>query len=390
MKAILVLSDGTIYEGTSIGVAGTTVGEVVFNTSMTGYQEILTDPSYAGQIVALTYPLIGNYGVNADDLESAEPRIAGFIVKELCDSPSNFRSAAALQDFLEHHGIVGVQGIDVRALTKRIRVHGVMMGAISTEHTPVELHRIIQNSPRYDQIDFVRRVSCRQAYQWDKDENYRQGQWRMEFFAQNRVVVLDYGVKFNILRSLRSRGCEVIVVPCSATLEEVLRWNPSGLLLSNGPGDPALLDYAIRNIRAFVAYAQEHYLPIMGICLGHQLLGIALGGKTYKLKFGHRGANHPVKDLATGRVHITSQNHGYAVDDAALPPEVEVSHINLNDQTVEGLRHTSLPIFSVQYHPEASPGPQDNRYLFDHFVDLMRNGKSTQIRWDEHSHAQAK
>ncbi len=372
MRAVLVLSDGTTYEGTSIGKSGTTVGEVVFNTSMTGYQEILTDPSYGGQIVALTYPLIGNYGVNPEDVESARTRVSGFIVKELCESPSNFRAAASGQDYLERYNIIGIQGVDVRSLTKKIRVHGVMMGAISTEQTTSELVTTIANAPGYEEVNYVAEVSTDEAYQWDRDESFVGGQWSMEFFSRHRVVVVDYGVKFNILRSLRQRGCEVIVVPCTATLEEVLRWEPSGILLSNGPGDPDLLQDLIQNIRTFVEHSRQHPIPIMGICLGHQLLGVALGGKTYKMKFGHRGANHPVKDLKSGRVYITSQNHGYAVSDAGLSSEVEVTHLNLNDQTVEGIRHKDLPIFSVQYHPEASPGPMDSRYLFDQFVRLLK------------------
>ncbi|MBI3922676.1 MAG: glutamine-hydrolyzing carbamoyl-phosphate synthase small subunit, partial [Armatimonadetes bacterium] len=350
-------------------------GEVVFNTSMTGYQEILTDPSYRGQIVALTYPLIGNYGVNPDDVESGRTQVSGFVVKEMCESPSNFRVTGSGQDFLDRHGIVGIQGVDVRALTKRIRVHGVMMGAVSTEHTPAELLQLIREAPGYENIDYVKEVSTREAYQWDRDSSYTAGQWSMEFFASHRVVVVDYGVKFNILRSLRQRGCEVIVVPCSATLEDLLRWKPSGVLLSNGPGDPALLHEAVCNIRSYVDYSHDHRLPIMGICLGHQLLGAALGGRTFKLKFGHRGSNHPVKDVRTGRVYITSQNHGYAVAEDGLPSEVEVSHLNLNDRTVEGLRHRHLPIFSVQYHPEASPGPRDSRYLFDGFVKLIEESQ---------------
>ncbi|MBV9867837.1 MAG: glutamine-hydrolyzing carbamoyl-phosphate synthase small subunit [Abitibacteriaceae bacterium] len=388
MKALLILSDGTFFEGTNIGVAGTTTGEVVFNTSMTGYQEILTDPSYAGQIVALTYPLIGNYGINDDDNESINPQVAGFIVKEMCENPSNYRSDAAGDDYLKQYNIVGIQGIDVRALVKNLRDHGVMLGMVTTEHTVEEGLAILHNLPDYDSGAYARQVTTPRPYQWQQGEALKvqenkadnaplhhtatapPDQWEMPLEAGGRVVVLDYGTKFNILRSLRDRGLEVIVLPCTATPEEILQWQPDGILLSNGPGDPKALDEEVKNIQSL--QQQNPNLPMFGICLGHQILGRAMGGETFKLKFGHRGANHPVKDLTTGKVHITTQNHGYAVQADSLPDDVEVTHLNLNDNTVEGLRHREKPVFSVQYHPEASPGPKDNAYLFDRFADLVK------------------
>jgi carbamoyl-phosphate synthase small subunit len=385
MKALLILSDGTTFEGKLIGVAGTTTGEVVFNTSMTGYQEILTDPSYAGQLVSLTYPLIGNYGVNFDDIESTGPQVAGFIVKEMCDHPSNYRSEAGGNDYLKRFNLTGIEGIDVRALTKILRDSGVMMGMITTDHTREQGLEIIRNLPAYDSGTFARDVSTTRAYQWQQGEagkssveadravNIPGTQWEMPLDAAARVVVLDYGTKFNILRSLRERGMEVVVLPCNSTKEEIMQWQPDGIMLSNGPGDPEVLNEEVQTIREVLEDKPE--MPVFGICLGHQLLGRALGGETYKLKFGHRGANHPVKDLTTGKVHITSQNHGYALASESLPENVEVTHINLNDNTVEGLRHRDKPLFSVQYHPEASPGPKDNAHLFDKFTDLVKENK---------------
>lgn len=392
MKALLILSDGTTYEGTHIGVSGTTTGEVVFNTSMTGYQEILTDPSYAGQLVALTYPLIGNYGVNDEDGESLRPQISGFIVKEMCGTPSNYRSDAGGDEYLKRHRITGIQGIDVRSLTKKLRDGGVLLGMISTEHTPEAGLQILNDLPDYDAGTYAREVSTKRAYQWQnrRDETLEGSdmsthgsslvsrplseQWEMPLEAEARVVVLDYGTKFNILRSLRERGLEVVVLPCTATKAEILEWNPDGLMLSNGPGDPRALEDEVSTIRELQADRPD--LPMFGICLGHQLMGRALGGETYKLKFGHRGANHPVKDLTTGKVHITTQNHGYAIEADSLPDTVEVTHMNLNDNTVEGLRHRDKPLFSVQYHPEASPGPKDNAHLFDRFADMVKENKS--------------
>jgi carbamoyl-phosphate synthase small subunit len=375
MKALLILSDGTTFEGTSIGATGSTTGEVVFNTSMTGYQEILTDPSYAGQLVALTYPLIGNYGVNEEDAESVCPQVAGFIVKEMSSHPSNYRSEMGGGDYLKKHNIVGIEGVDVRALTKKLRDSGVMMGMITTKHSREDGLRVLEELPDYDSGTYAREVSTQRAYQWHLEGvNGPQPQWEMSLDAQARVVVLDYGTKFNILRSLRERGLEVVVLPCTAGKEEILKWNPDGVMLSNGPGDPRSLEDEVQTIRDIQAEKPE--LPMFGICLGHQLLGRALGGETYKLKFGHRGANHPVKDLTTGKVHITTQNHGYAIEAGTLPEEVEVTHLNLNDNTVEGLRHTQKPLFSVQYHPEASPGPKDNAYLFDRFAEMVKKTKS--------------
>lgn len=382
MNALLILADGTVYEGTCIGVAGTTTGEVVFNTSMTGYQEILTDPSYAGQLVALTYPLIGNYGINHDDSESIHPQIAGFIVKEMCGSPSNYRSDACGDEYLKRHHITGIEGIDVRALVKNIREHGVMLGMITTEHSAEAGLEILRNLPPYDSGVYAREVSTRRPYQWQRGEkeefqpgtNQPQQQWEMPLHAAARVVVLDYGTKFNILRSLRERGLEVVVLPCDASADKIMEWQPDGILLSNGPGDPKALEEEVQTIKELQEKDPE--LPMFGICLGHQLMGRALGGETFKLKFGHRGANHPVKDLTTGKVHITSQNHGYAVDAKTLPDDVEVTHLNLNDNTVEGLRHKGKPLFSVQYHPEASPGPKDNAYLFDRFAALVKEKKN--------------
>lgn len=393
MKALLILIDGTVFEGSSIGTSGTTTGEVVFNTSMTGYQEIMTDPSYAGQLVALTYPLIGNYGINDDDSESIGPRVAGLIVKEMCGSPSNYRSDACGDEYLKRNKICGIQGIDVRALVRKLRDHGVMMGMITTVHTAEEGLELLRALPDYDSGTYAREVSVTRPYQWQRGEkgqrpvivepgqpvvptlNGPQEQWEMPFDAAARVVVLDYGTKFNILRNLRERGLEVIVLPCSADTAEIMKWHPDGVLLSNGPGDPKALEEEVQTIRELQENQPD--LPMFGICLGHQLLGRALGGETYKLKFGHRGANHPVKDLTTGKVHITSQNHGYAVAADSLPAEVEVTHLNLNDNTVEGLRHRTKPVFSVQYHPEASPGPKDNAYLFDKFAALVKEKKQS-------------
>jgi carbamoyl-phosphate synthase small subunit len=377
MKALLILEDGTVYEGENVGAQGSATGEVVFNTSMTGYEEILTDPSYAGQLVALTYPLIGNYGINNEDVESIHPQVAGFIVSELCDSPSNYRSTSSGDEYLKQNNLVGIQGVDVRALVKKIREAGVMMGLITTEHTLEKGLEILRAAPDYDAGTYAREVSTPKAYQWQSGGGAQSTpgtQWEMPLDAAGRVVVLDYGTKFNILRSLRERDLEVVVLPYNATPEEVLAWKPDGVMLSNGPGDPRSLQMEVDNIRELLDLKPE--LPVFGICLGHQLLGRAFGGETFKLKFGHRGANHPVKDLKTGKVHITSQNHGYALDGSTLPDDVEVTHINLNDNTVEGLRHKTRPVFCVQYHPEASPGPKDNAHLFDEFAESVREHKS--------------
>lgn len=355
VPALLVLENGTVFRGLSLGAEGRATGEVVFNTGMTGYQEILSDPSYAGQIVVLTYPLIGNYGYNQEDFESHRVQVEGFVVREASEEPSNWRSCGTVHDFLEHRGVVGIQGIDTRALTRRLRSHGVMMGTITTNETAEEALERLKNSPGYSQTDYVRKVSTREPYEWPAE-----GEPRF------RVALLDCGVKFNIMRSLAARGCQVTVWPCTASAEQILERNPDGILLSPGPGDPSNLSYIVQNVRKLAMRK-----PLMGVCLGNQLLGYAFGSRTFKLKFGHRGSNHPVKDLTTEKVYITSQNHGYAVDPAELKDGMEVAHINLNDGTVEGLRHRELPVFSIQYHPEASPGPHDSAYFFDQFIQLM-------------------
>jgi carbamoyl-phosphate synthase small subunit len=354
-RAKIALEDGTVLEGLSIGVKGETSGEAVFNTSMTGYQEILTDPSYKGQIVTMTYPLIGNYGVNAEDVESGKPFVEGFVVKECSQIASNWRAEKTLDEYLREHNIVGIEGVDTRFLTKHLRVAGVMKAVISTEDLDDEsLVRKARVSPGLVGRDLVKEVACVQPWAWNDDGKFT-------------VVVLDCGVKHNILRSLASRGCRVLVAPVDASAEQILEMKSAGFVLSNGPGDPAALPYIVETLRNLL-----DKMPIFGICLGHQMLGLALGGKTFKLKFGHRGANHPVKDYRTGRISITVQNHGFCVDADTLDPnDVEVTHINLNDQTLEGIRHKKLPVFSVQFHPEASAGPHDAAYLFDGFIAMM-------------------
>jgi len=370
-KAILALEDGTIFEGQSFGFPGEKTGEIVFNTSMTGYQEILTDPSYKGQIVVMTYPLIGNYGINEEDVESQEPKVEGFIVKEKSSIFSNWRGEKSLSDYLIEHGIMGIEEMDTRAITKHIRLAGAMKAVLSTEDD--NLDRLIEkakSSPGLIGRDLVKEVTCLKPYQWlqksqDQFNPYREKILDKKFHP--KVVVLDFGVKFNILRCLRDHNCDIIVLPASSSEQEVLSHQPNGILLSNGPGDPEGVPYAVRTIQKLIGKK-----PIFGICLGHQLLGLAFGGKTFKLKFGHRGSNQPVKDLKSGRVMITSQNHGFAVDPETLNPnEIEFTQINLNDQTLEGMRHKYLPIFSVQYHPEASPGPHDTQYLFQEFIQMM-------------------
>jgi carbamoyl-phosphate synthase small subunit len=371
-KAILVLEDGSVYEGHSFGTKSTTYGEVVFSTSMTGYQEMLTDPSYAGQILVPTYPLIGNYGINESDFESKQIQVRGFVVREYCPRPSHWQSTRTLHEFLLAYGIPGISGIDTRALTRRLRSRGVMMGIITSEMTTDEALEELKTLPRYDVIDFVHQVSTDKAYDWQSSipatvTLSSQSLRGAPETKQSHIAVIDYGLKYNILRILSRLGCRASAIPCTASAKDVLALNPDGIVLSPGPGDPALLGDIAETVRNLIGKK-----PIMGICLGHQLIGKALGAKTFKLKFGHRGGNHPVRDLATGRVYITAQNHGYAVDADTLNGGLEVSHINLNDGTVEGLRHRDLPILSIQYHSEASPGPLDNMYLFERFLEMVR------------------
>ena len=362
--AHLILEDGSAYRGSAFGDTDRPAhGEVVFNTSMTGYQEILTDPSYAGQIVVPTYPIIGNYGVNRRDHESRRIQVSGFVVRDHCDAPSHAMSDMTLDEFLKSQGVLGISGVDTRAITRRIRTRGVMMGTIVLDESPADALERLASLPTYDGADFVRQVSTRQPYPWNQPAPGPESPNPERPF---KILVDDCGLKYNILRMLRARGCEVVAYPATATAQDLLAANPDGVLMSPGPGDPELLDYAVETAKGLVGR-----VPIMGICLGNQILARAFGGRNYKLKFGHRGGNHPVKDLATGRVHITAQNHGYAVDPDSLPSELEVSHVNLNDDTVEGLRHRSLPIFSIQYHSEAAPGPRDNEYLFDRFLEMV-------------------
>jgi len=369
--AVLVLEDGTIYRGKGFGKAGEAFGEVVFNTAITGYQEVLTDPSYRGQIVAMTAPEIGNVGTNPEDEEAPRPVCAGFVVRELSLDASSWRSESDLHIYLTVRGIVGIAGIDTRALTRRLRTQGAMRGAISTvTHDADELLDRVRHSPPMEGRDLVAEVTCAAAYTWDQPSwvppEARAG--RKVPPADLHVVAYDFGMKRNILHRLRDVGCRVTVVPATTTGAEALALGADGYFLSNGPGDPAALPYAADAARALVDSGK----PVFGICLGHQILGLALGGKTYKLRFGHHGANHPVMDLATGKVEITSQNHGFAVDVDSLAGKATLTHVNLNDRTVEGMRLDDRPVFSVQYHPEASPGPHDAAYLFDRFVQSMK------------------
>ena len=359
MKAILALEDGTIFHGQSFGASNEVEGEVVFNTGMTGYQEVLTDPSYKGQIVTMTYPLIGNYGINEKDIESGKIQVEGFIIKELCDYPSNHNSQKSLHEYLKENSIMGIQGIDTRALTRHIRTQGAMKGVISTnELNEKKLIEMANASPGLIGRDLVREVTCQKPYKWNEKQTDR----------QFHVVAIDCGIKYNILRILSDSGCTVTVVPGNTSAKDIMSYQPDGLFISNGPGDPAAVPYIVNNVKNLI-----DKLPVFGICLGHQILGQVFGGKIFKLKFGHRGANHPVKDLKTGRIDITSQNHGFCVDlDSLDDPLIEHTHINLNDRTSEGLRHKELPVFSVQYHPEASPGPHDANHLFNHFIELMK------------------
>ncbi len=364
-KAVIALEDGRVFSGRSFGAPGTRCGEVVFNTSMTGYQEILTDPSYSNQIITMTYPLIGNYGVNPEDVESERIQAEGLIVKECCRVPSNWRSTMSLPDYLKSQGIIGIEGVDTRALTLHIRTAGAMKAAISTDgHCPDELVAMARAWPGLVGRDIVEGVTCCEAYRWESTVADCRAEVPSPSF---HVVAYDFGAKRGILRLLAASGCRVTVVPAYTPASEALALKPDGILLSNGPGDPAALTRIIPEVGALIGK-----VPIFGICLGHQLLGLALGGSTFKLKFGHRGANQPVRELATGRVDITSQNHGFCVDIASMPKdEVELTHINLDDGTLEGFRHRKFPLFAVQYHPEASPGPHDASHLFERFVKLM-------------------
>ncbi len=370
-KALLVLEDGSVYRGCAFAGAGEVLGEVVFNTGMTGYQEILTDPSYKGQIVLMTCPLIGNTGINPEDMESAGIHLEGFIVREYEDPPSNWRARQDLKSFLEEHGKLAVEGIDTRALTRRIRLSGAMKGILSTETGEIgELLERVRAYPGLVGRDLVREVTCREGYRWQDGAPARLPAADSTGRARRRVVVLDCGVKYNILRNLEQRGCEVLVLPAASTAAEILAWRPAGVLLSNGPGDPAALPYIVETVRQLLGRE-----PIFGICLGHQILGQAAGGRTEKLKFGHHGINQPVKNCRSGRIEITSQNHGFVVLPETVTRARETILGNLNDNTSEGIRYPAFAAFSVQHHPEAAPGPHDAGYLFDEFIRLMDEGK---------------
>ena len=379
MKAILALEDGRLFEGRAFGASGTTTGEICFNTSMTGYQEVITDPSYRGQIVAMTYPQIGNYGVTPEDAESAGPHVRGFVIGELSPVASNWRSRQSLGDYFTEHGVLGIEHIDTRALTKHLRSLGAMRACLTTELSSEAAIATAQAAPSMEGMDYVQEVSTPENYAWEADSrrfalsNASTG--HLENYLElppvkHRIVAFDFGIKWNILRRLRQAGFEVEVLNSRTPAAEVLARNPDGIFLSNGPGDPAALGYIHEEIKKLIGKK-----PVFGICLGNQILGHVFGGKTYKLKFGHRGGNQPVKDLRSGRISITSQNHGFAVCPDSLPSNVEVTHINLNDDTVEGIRHKDMPVFSVQYHPEAAPGPHDASYFFEEFAALIDSTK---------------
>ncbi len=357
------MEDGSVYEGYAFGAEASIYGEVVFNTSMVGYQEMLTDPSYAGQIVVPTYPLIGNYGINEQDFESKKIQVRGFVVREECLEPNHYLSTGTLHQFLAESGIPGISGVDTRAITRKLRSAGVMMGAITSDKTPQQALGELQKLPSYSSTDFVKQVTTDAPYEWEPEPSQAAS-------PLHKMLVLDCGLKYSILRFINQMGCTATVVPCTMSAEEILDLKPDGILLSPGPGNPELLDYIVDTVKKLIGKK-----PIMGICLGNQLIARAFGAKTFKLKFGHRGGNHPVRDLATGKVYVTAQNHGYAVEPDSIKDSLEVTHINLNDGTVEGLRHRELPVFCIQYHSEASPGPWDSTYLFKEFLEMVREGK---------------
>jgi carbamoyl-phosphate synthase small subunit len=362
-KALLVLEDGTVYEGNSFGSENTVYGEVVFDTAMAGYQEMLTDPSFSGQIVVPTYPLIGNYGINNVHYESQKIQVRGFVVREYCPLPSHWQSTGSIHEYLHNNNIPGISGIDTRALTRHIRSSGTMMGILTSEMAEPEAHTRLQNFQRYGSTDFVKEVSTDKTFVWNQSAGTDNTGYR--------ITIVDMGLKYNIARLLCQLNCQVTIVPVFMSAADILSLNPDGILLSPGPGDPALLEYAITLVKQLI-----NKKPVMGICLGHQLIALALGAKTYKLKFGHRGGNHPVRDLTSGRIYITTQNHGYAVDADTINNGLEVSHLNSNDNTVEGLRHRDRPILSIQYHSEGAPGPMDNIYLFQNFLDMIAGGSN--------------
>jgi carbamoyl-phosphate synthase small subunit len=370
MKAVLALASGKVFEGTAFGAEGEISGEVVFNTSMTGYQEVLTDPSYYGQMVAMTYPLIGNYGINEEDFESDRPHLSAFIIKELSSIPSNWRSKSTLHDFLSIHGIIGIQGIDTRALTRHIRSIGAQQAVISTKsYDHCSLVSKAKCLPSLEGHDLVKEVTCKKPYEWTEGEwGLKKGETFFKDSLKHKyfVIAYDFGIKRNILRKLAQERCLVKVVPASMPAKDILAMKPDGVFLSNGPGDPAAVIYALENVKYLIGK-----VPIFGICLGHQILSLALGAKSYKLKFGHHGGNQPILNLKEKKVEITSQNHSFAIDADTLGKDCAITSTNLNDNTIEGIQHKSLPIISVQYHPEASPGPQDSSYLFKEFTNLL-------------------